>query len=663
MLNIKFDKYSFADDLKYKGSAVTVEEEEWVVSLVFEGETTSDDDDITVKYAENDFYTFVPGTEFEALVYTANKKADPVIVSMFATDDNNLVEGNVYDLEDTYTLTTKNGQNTQPFNFDSDATYAYLLLDSARKSANVLGKVEVNGVANSLLVTDIKETQTATKIEFNDGSNIKVADEEEAFDDEAMILKDGKRETVLALEIGDVITYVGNIAVVTNDTIEGTYDGINVNQTIKEYEAIIEVDGEEYDFRTGLDATVIYNTDEDGKLVEFTNDEYANFVAKVKDNNFVGETATFHYNAFGDIAVIVFGEIDAAAIEGSFYLVTTGKIWAVADSEGSVEYIQLANEDGAKSYAISEDVTSASMNILEEDNIAGTILWVLFDDEGAIETVVKVANGVTLVNEDSEAQFDVTNVSATLNKDTNYIDGVKITSSTIVYTYTAILDEDDQETGKYALTISQGAEELDGVAANKILLALEDGVTNKAAYAFVAGEAESTDKNYGIVNGFSSRLGVDYVTIDGVKYELKGTTTAEAGDAVIFTINDEEAKITFVYSADEVANAAQVTDVDAEIVELEEGAIVIDLELLPTDIAAVTTAPNTTEGNALKALVFEDYKVFVVEVEYDDDDIFFSDFEEIELDEVKLSKDQGIAIKAIEEVMVIINGIDWEYGI
>lgn len=61
MLDVKFDKYSFADDLKYKGSAVTVEEEEWVVSLVFEGETTSANDDITVKYAENDFYTFVPG--------------------------------------------------------------------------------------------------------------------------------------------------------------------------------------------------------------------------------------------------------------------------------------------------------------------------------------------------------------------------------------------------------------------------------------------------------------------------------------------------------------------------------------------------------------------------------------------------------------------------
>ena len=482
-----------------------------------------------------------------------------------------------------------------------------------------------------------------------------------------MILKDGARETVLALEIGDVITYVSeDVAVVTNDTVEGTYDGINVVNTIKEYEAIIEVDGEEYDFRTGNGVANIYNTDEDGKLVAFTDSEKANFVAKEKDNNYVGETATFHYNAFGDIAVIVFGEIDAAAIEGSFYLVTTGKVWAVADSEGSVEYVQLANEEGTQSYAISEDVTGKA------ELVAGKIVWVLFDDEGAIETVVEVEDSTTVKNEDEVDQFDIAVAGATLNEDTNYVGGVKITSSTIVYTYTEILDEDDLGTGKYALEISEGPEALEGVAANKILLALEDGVTNKASYAFVAGEAESTDKNYGIVDGFSSRLGVDYVTIDGVKYELKNALESDgtldlglenggvvnAGDVVVFTINDEEANITFVYSADEVANAGKVTDVDAEIVELNDGAIVIDLELLPTDIAAVTTGTD-----ALKALVFEDYKVFVVEVEYDDGDIFFSDYEEIAIDEVKASKDQGIAIKASEEVIVIVNGIDWEYGI
>ena len=104
------------------------------------------------------------------------------------------------------------------------------------------------------------------------------------------------------------------------------------------------------------------------------------------DNDYIGETATFYVNAYGDIVKVVFGEIEKVAAEGSFYLVTTGKVWPVADSEGSVDYVQLANEEGTKSYALAENIQNKSL--LK----AGSIVWVEFNDDDEIDYVINAVN-------------------------------------------------------------------------------------------------------------------------------------------------------------------------------------------------------------------------------------------------------------------------------
>lgn len=634
MLKVKFPEYTFADELIFEEYEVAENKGKWEVTLAFE------DDTDTYKYAGNDFYTFVPGTEFEALIYTA-KKSVPEIISMFATEDNYLAEGNVWDLEDKYSEYTAT----------ADATYAYLLLDSAKKSANVEAAVEISGVDETAVITDVQETKAATKVYVGDTIAFRVTDDGDEYE-LPMIIKDGQRGTVLDLEIGDIVTYVDdNVLVVSDKAVKGTYDSISINETLNDYEIFIEVNGKEYDARTAYDAMPIFIAEDDTEE-ELTEEEYEEFYTeKAKNNKFIDQTATFYFNAFNDLVKVVFGNVDDIENTGSFYLITTGKVWSVADSEGAVDYIQLANEDGVKSYVINEDIATVDFNKLNDQ--AGSIVWVEFDKNDEIEEVLTIEDEAEITDE-----YVIAKATEALNKDTAYVGDIKITSNTVVFTYTEILDEDDLGTGKYKLELSKGSKALEGVAAEDILLALEDETSVRASYAFVAGDPVSSDKNYGILEGYTSRLGVEYVTISGVKYELDSTSEeGEMGDAVIFTVNDNEAKITFVYAAEEIANAAKVTNVDGEIVELNDGEIIFDLDLLPTEEYAVTTAPD----GALKEISFEDYKVFTVEVEYDRfDDPNFTNLEEVAIDAVKVAKNNGIAINVDQEVIVIIKGIDWD---
>ena len=658
MIDTKFPEYSFSDELKFKDVEVTDEKEEWVVTLVFEGET-EEADDIKVEYAGNDFYTFVPGTEYEALIYKA-KKADPVIVSMFATDDNVLVEGNAIDLDEDYTNYTAT----------PGATYAYLLLSADKKAATVNGVTEINGVANSGVVTDVEVTKTATKI-YVDGTVVyNVKDEGKEYD-YPLIIKDGERATVLELEIGDVLTTVDETAgviVVSNDVIEGTYEGYSEETTQDGTQAILEVDGDELDVRTFIAALegLVYATDdtrvyvvEDEEEVALEKSEVQDNVlyGEVKDNEYLDQTATFYFNVYGDLVKVVFGEVAEIESTGSFYLVTTGKIWAVADSEGSVEYIQLANEDGVASYVISEDLSSEEYALLNEQY--GTIVWVEFDKNDEIDTVVLVEDAATLPSEE-DADYVIADATGTLNEDTAYIQigedegvkSIKITSSTVVFTYTEILDEDNEGTDKFELEISKGIEALKGVDAENIMLALESADSVRAEYAFVFGDPVSSDKHFGIVDSYSAKAGVNYVTISGVKYELADASEeANAKDFVVFTVNDDEAKIEFVYAGSEVVDANKVTKVDAEIITL--GDIILDKDLLGTDQEAIKAGEASIANS-------EDYRYFVIEVEYDAEDApYFGDFEEVTVDEVKFAKNQGVEFELVEDVMVILNGIDW----
>ncbi|MBE5821948.1 MAG: S-layer homology domain-containing protein [Clostridiales bacterium] len=664
MMEVKFADYAFKSSLVFDKAEASFKDGEYVVTLTFDG-------DVSYIYNENDFYTFVKGTEFEAVVYDA--KDGDEIVTIFATDDNYLASGSIVELDDEY----------RDYSYDTGVTYEYLLLKSAKKEANstnVENRVSVKA-SESAVVTEVKVVNKVTKIYTNNGSTPITINNADEAPEKGMFIKGDERVTALSLEEGDIITKIGDIYLVVENTITGSYDGLYVNSTVEKDTTVITIAGEDYDVSTNAGFKV-YETDEDGDLVEVVDKEAEFAKEKEKDNKFLGETATYYFNAVGDLLRVVFGEVEDIAKSGSFYLVTTGKIWDVADANGSVDYIKLANAEGEKSYVIA-NLPAGERTALENVLVAGKVVYVEFNDDNEIEKAVTVTGQTGTITTDADYKLDT--VAEGYNKDTAYINAeYKVTDSTVVFTSKQLKDKEGELTNpaEYELVVTTGGEALKGAAANKITVAYDEDNTILAKYVFVEGKPSSTDKVYGIVEAIDTTADKNYITVNGTKYERStaSLTTAEAGDAIIYTVDEEKITVQFVYSGDQVNGttykASTVIDVTGSIVKLDANGtatgtddIIIDLDLLPTDNKAVIggTAASATVKDvngsdvAISDLVFEDFKVFELEVALDKDDApYFTSFEEVELNAVKVTDKDGIAIRADQEIIVIIKGYDFE---
>lgn len=169
--------------------------------------------------------------------------------------------------------------------------------------------------------------------------------------------------------------------------------------------------------------------------------------------------------------------------------------------------------------------------------------------------------------------------------------------------------------------------------------------TVRVAYAFVEGESTSEDKDYGIVEKVKLSNGVYYATVNGDTYEVASSSDVpEAGSIVAYTLDSKERmKVAFEYGIDEIYDAGKVTDVDDTIVTISGGGTV-DLDLVPDD--------------------YEDYRAFKVEVRYDkNNNAIFDSIDEIELDEIVVKKEYGVAITqngATVDAFIVIEGIEWD---
>ena len=602
MLTVKFKDYTYSEEDKFTSWSYNADEEKVYVTLENAG---------SLEYDKNDFYTLVPGTEVSVLY--KNTKKDDVLLSIVPNDDNVLVDGTAADLNEKY----------EKYAPTDKTTYAYLLLASNKKSAEVSGKVELNGAASEY-VLKVEEKSNYTRVKTTT-LNRSIKDDAKADD---LVLFGNERISLADLKVGDVITKIAeHVYVLSRETVEGTFNSLTYEEDSEDTRNFIELGKDEYDvIPANLTIAKVNEKDEE----EFDDVDVA--AVTKKKNDYAGEEAVLYINFLGEVVRMEFGVVKASDVKGDFFMAPTGSIWSVADEDGATWYVKLANEDGEKSYMFADG---------KENTVpfaAGECYWVEFNDDDEITLATKVGE----VGENALEDFTMATITEAIDKDTKYIGENKVSDSTKVFTVRAVEDDDGEpRDDKFELTVTEGYKALEGITEGTLALKKD---SKKVAYAFVEGESTSDDKDFGIVEKVTIREEKYYITVNDTKYEAVGMNANNKpaqGSIIAYTIDSKDRiKVAFEYKVDELVNAARVTKVDDSFVSFSNHED-IDLELLPD------------------SATYEDYRVFNITVRYDDSDPIFESIEEGKLDSIVVKKDYGMAESAKMKVIAVIDGIEW----
>ena len=222
MLTVKFKDYTYSEEDKFKSWSYNADEEKVYVTLENAG---------SLEYDKNDFYTLVPGTEVSVLY--KNTKKDDVLLSIVPNDDNVLVDGTSADLNEKY----------EKYVPTDKTTYAYLLLASNKKSAEVSGKVELNGAASEY-VLKVEEKSNYTRVKTTT-LNRSIKDDAKADD---LVLFGNERISLTDLKVGDVITKIAeHVYVLSRETVEGSFNSLTYEEDSEDTRNFIELGKDEYD--------------------------------------------------------------------------------------------------------------------------------------------------------------------------------------------------------------------------------------------------------------------------------------------------------------------------------------------------------------------------------------------------------------------------------
>ena len=613
MLNVKFADYHYDENDVFEGWSYNASEEKVYVELANAG---------NLVYDKNDFYTIVPGTEVSVLTKDEDKK-DDVLLSLTINEDNVLVDGSALDLDDKY----------EQYEPERGVTYSYLLLASNKKSSNISGELDFNG-ANSEYVLKVEDRSNYTRIKTT--AETRSIDEDEETDN--LVIFGDERLSLVDLKVGDVITKIAsNVYVLSRTTESGTFNSLTYEKDEEKARDFVELDDEEYDVLEGVLTVAKVNEKDEEEFDDVDVEKVAE-----KKNPYAGEDATLYLNFLGEVVRMEFGVVKTK-VDGDFFMAPTGETWSVADEDGAVWYVKLANEDGEKSYQFDDG---------KQDDVKfapGKCYWVVFNDDDQIKDNVEISELAELDEERKKEigfeDFDMDSFSGEeIDVDTKYIgdgDKKKVTASTKVFTVRAVEDDDgNPRTDKFELTVTDGSEELEGVTSG--ILAKEKD-TIRVTHAFVEGESTSDRKDFGIVEKITIKEEKAYITVNGTKYEQIGNNeTPDQGSIILYTIDSKDRiKVAFEYKVTEVENAQRVTKVDDTLLTLKNGRVV------DTDLLSVEEP-------------YKDYRAFNIVVRYDsNDNPIFDSVEEVELDSIVAKKDYGVAENTANEVIAIIDGIDW----
>ena len=274
MINKYFKDYAYDDEAIFEDFEIVKEDDEdVVVNVELKGELKG-----TYTYDENDFYTFVKGTEVEVLV----NKEDKAILLMSANDK--IIAGESGDFEDYK-------------NFDKNAEFDYAY---ARISGKTIKEIRELDIADDF----IKEVKKTSKQFTAKGNKNYKFDE----DFESIIILDGERIDPTDIKENDVLSVVeidnGEVFyIVSREKVVGDFDNIIAKKDV----TYIEVDGDRYEIEIDKVIELVDDEDEAFALETILNDE---------DNEFYGEEVTVYFNFLGEIIRVEFEEIETTDVFG-----------------------------------------------------------------------------------------------------------------------------------------------------------------------------------------------------------------------------------------------------------------------------------------------------------------------------------------------------------
>lgn len=655
MLNVKFPDYMYDDEAKL--DSFEIEDGEVTVTLVYDDE---DAEDVVGTLTSGDLLRLVEGMKVS---YLYNIEEEEFLT---ITPVDTLVEGRV----------DENGKVNGKEYKDMEAVegeYVVLLTEGKK------------------VVTEEVLPEEAYEIGRGTNSLKKV---KKSIGEDALVIIDGEWLTAEDLEEGDIVTEVtpddnaANVGdegfyVVARERVTGEFESFTRDEDAEEERFFFEVDGEEYE--AVADDVTVYEYNEDEEDYEEATEAFDEFADK--KGKYFGEEVELALDYLGNVINIYFGEVkDTEDADVSFYVLTGKNTWFESAKEGTKVYATFTGVEGEDDYEM-EDPASVpeydydlyaqlSANYSEQggwndEALAADLLDLVtpafINDDDKLEIVDEESTDFT----DEFTWFEVANTTEDIINDNNYIldedtevdPTVKVSASTKVFTIRAVI-EDDEVVG-IEVEVTEGTEALEGVKAGKVAVAMKDGEASvRASYVFVAEDAKSTELNFGLVERYTDRSGINYVTISGERYEIdeENELLPEIGSFVSFRNTDgvvemvEEIKVTDITDDKNLI----VEDIEDEFVYFFENAEFIS--------AAETTfgvdfEPLDVETKETKE-AFEDYTFILGSASLNgDDEVEFSDDVEVlgeGIENVSFKKGDRLLLGKKDTVVAIIRGLSEE---
>lgn len=629
MINVKFPDYVYDDEAYF--FSLSVDAGKATIGVLDEEYDGQQEADLTGEVEGIDLLRLVRGMK---VAYLYNKEDEEFLT---LTNLDTLVEG---------TVTAVKSSKLEIDDVEYKGSYSSEVEVNDYVVALVDGKKVVNLVVLPTESTEVEKLRTV----------------ENKIDEDALVIIDGEWSDRDDIEVGDVYTLVedlehldGEFYAVTREREDGTFESFTVT-TNKNYadRYSIEVDGEEY---TALgDHFAAYDGEDNDEDVAISA-----LRAKAKDNKYLDKDVELVFNYVGQVIKMYFGDVKDLAAEGNFYVLTSNGAWYTGSSKGKEYHVVLTGVDGeSDEYGFASSAAVAGLDadgyFTTEEQFSALFMHAKMNNDGEIKSWEELTHReefdkYTAYVFDSTEQLD----------DNNYIAGdYKVTSSTVVVTVTPVLDDDDNVVD-IKVEVSEGPDALEGVESGILLYETEK--PTRAKFVFVEEDAESQELNFGLVEEFTERKGVQYVTISGEKYEVEDEDVAdfllddEGEDFLVhyyiaFTVTDGKVVLKDAYLTSDVDGAAVVTDVDDE--------------LVTTDLIGVIDTSVTDEGCGL-ALKKHTVVLGNASLNKDGEIEFEADTEVLGegLEGIKLKKGDRISVSQPDEetgydskVVVIIRGLD-----
>jgi hypothetical protein len=558
----------------------------------------NDDDEIIFAEVTSDFY--LDGVEFDG--------SDLTLV----TADR--------DIEiDEYAEIHLNGESADKY-FDSSSDYDDGIGDSDYDGKTfALGKVVLNN-KNDVVYVDLYTFDDifVAKDLDEDNDDIVLSIDEDEFDlEDYTIFKEGKLITTTDLEEGDVVFFntEEEFAEVFNSTVSGEIEHV--------YSTAIEVDDEEYEYDgvQAIDTQVSYYIDEDGDFEIFNNDDSNDNPAEAMEDE--GDVTIF-LDRTGEMVYITgkLGEVETNTVAG----LLIEPIEENLDYFGENQYrFVFVNELGAK---ITETINIGDLDEIRVDDVVvnddlkdldnllieiggtrdesgdivegsarnnvGDIVEFIYDEDGDVVELNFFDNDVELGVDDVES-------------DDSYVDGKKLSSSVVVFSYSedtvgADIDDDDVTVVEWD---EENFDEIDNADY------YHDG--SDVLYVFALdGIVDDTSDVVGVYGGEHREYDGDIVkmtawTVDGeTTYrvdDIKSTSaTTSEGAIYILEVNDD----TNVVEKIDLASAAA----PADMLLAEVGSVITDEDDIDVPSREITVNGTTyklvSEYNVIDATTKDD---------------------------------------------------------